>query len=490
MNYEAKRQDAHDSLRQGSDLTTGSIPRHLITFSVPMLVGNGIQMAYSVINAFWVGNGLGDNAMAAVTVSFPAFFVLMSLAIGLTMAAGILASQAYGAKDWAHFKRIVQNSFVLTGIASLVCTLASFFLARPILALMGTPSVIMPVAYNYLRIFVWHIPFAFAIFLIASLLRGVGDSRTPLYFQGAAVLMATILDPILMFGWLGFPKFGVNGTAIATVVVNVIASTAAVVYLYRKRHIVLPDWRKLRLDWPTSWLMVKIGIPSSVQNSFVSISMLLITRLVNGFGPSGMAAFGAASRIDQFAFLPAMTVGMAASMLAGQNIGAQKYDRVHEVFKWGIALGGGIALSASLIFIIIPHLLMRGFTHSPEVINLGVHYLRIVGAGYLVLATLFVSNGVINGAGRTLITTCFAAVSLLIVRVPVATYLSERMHSMDGIWYGMLTGFVLGMLMSVTYYYSGKWKSPILTDDLDEADVNSLEKGINPRGCLDKSEAL
>jgi putative MATE family efflux protein len=440
-----------------------------------MLVGNGIQMAYSVINAFWVGNGLGDNAMAAVTVSFPAFFVLQALAIGLTMAAGILASQAYGAKDWQHFKKVVQNSFFLTGIASIICTLASFFFAKPILTLIDTPPQIMPMATSYLRIFVWHIPFAFLIFLIASLLRAVGDSRTPLYFQGVAVLLATILDPILMFGWLGFPRFGVNGTAIATVIVNVGASTTALFYLYHKRHTVVPDLRSLQLDWATCWLMVKIGLPSSVQQSIVSISILAITRLVNSFGPSGVAAFGAASRIDQFAFLPAMTVGMAVSTLAGQNVGAQKYDRVHEVFKWGIALGGGIALTASLIFITIPDILMKGFTHSPEVIKLGVHYLRIVGSGYFILATLFVSNGVINGAGKTLVTTFFAMISLLIVRIPAATFLSAILKSMDGIWYGMVIGFLVGMLMSVSYYYSGRWKQPLLVSSNND-DVSSMVK--------------
>lgn len=426
-----------------------------------MLAGNVLHMAYTFINAAWVGNGLGKTAMAAITVSFPVVFVLVAVASGLTMAANILVSQAYGAKDFSHLRRVVQNASVLTLAASLVCAGIGFFSAELLLRSINTPPEVLPMAVSYLRIFLWTMPFAFGSFLISAILRGVGDSKTPLYFTAASLALTAVLDPLLMFGWLGFPKMGLNGTAVATIIATAGSVFALLFYLRRRQHIAAPDFSNLRLDWATSWLTLRIGVPSMFQQALVSIGMLVVTSLVNGFGENGMAAFGTAQRIDHLAFMPAMTIGMAVSTLAGQNIGATHYHRVHDVFKWGLVLGGGITLTATLLCVSIPGLMLRLFIQDAEVIALGIRYLRIVGFGYVLFAILFVSNGVINGAGHTLITTVFTLISLWLVRVPLAAYLSGRMHSLDGIWWALVISFGVGAAVSVTYYYSGRWKRPV-----------------------------
>lgn len=427
-----------------------------------MLAGNAIQAMYQVINAFWVGKRLGEAAMTAVTVSFPVLFMMMAVAIGLTMATSILVSQAYGAKDWTRLKRIVQSSLLLVAVVSVLCVVASHFLAETILRRMDTPANVLPLAVNYLHIIILFMPFMFGTFLLASMLRGVGDSKTPLYFMGSGLLLTAVLDPLLMFGWLGFPRMGLNGTAVATIISNFLALFSLLIYLHKKRHIVSPDLHNFSFDRSISWQTIKIGVPSMFQNAMFSIGIAVVTRIINGFGETGAAAFGIASRIDQIAFLPAMTIGMAVATLSGQNIGAGHYHRVKEVLKWGLLISCGITLPTVLVLISFPGPLMSVFSKSQVVINIGIHYFHIMAIGYFLLAVLFACNGVINGSGRTLVTTFITLAGLWLVRLPVAEYLSKSMHSLDGVWYAMVLGFGVGAALSLAYYLSGKWKSPVI----------------------------
>lgn len=446
---------------RGRDLTIGSIPRHLIAFAWPMLGGNLLQTAYSIINAMWVGKGFGVNAMAAVTVSMPVFFILMAVALGLTMASGILVSHACGAKDWKQLTLVVHNSLLLTIVISILCVVIGHYAAGPMLSSIHTDRDVLPMAISYLRIFLWTIPFMFGMFLISSLLRGTGDSTTPLIFQGVSLLMTGILDPALMFGWIGFPRMGLNGTAVATIVSQAAALLALIIYIRHKKHIVSPEFRHMRIDIPTTMLTMKIGIPSMAQQALISMGMLVITGIVNKFGKDGTAAYGVAMRIDQLAFMPSMAIGMAASTIAAQNIGAGLYPRVNEVFRWAMIIGCGITAVASAAALIFPHWLLHWFIDDAVVVDLGMQYLRIVAAGYILFAIMFVTNGVINGAGHTFITTVISLIGIWLVRFPLAEYLSIRMNSLQGIWYAVVIGFLVGTILSLAYYISGRWKKPV-----------------------------
>ena len=445
----------------GRDLTTGSIPRHLVAFSLPMLAGSALQTAYSFINAIWVGQFLGKTALAAVTVSFPVVFVLIALGAGLTLATNILISQHYGARDMPSLRRVVDSSTVLIGMLSLALLVGGELLTPQILRAMDTPPDVLPLATKYMRIFLISLPLGFGLFLVRSMLQGIGDSTTPLYFQGASVLLNTVLDPVLMFGWLGLPALGLNGTAWATVIAQAIALWALVAMLRRRNNPVAPALGRKSFDWRTMWTTIRIGIPAAVQQSLISVGMVFVTGIVNGFGENATAAFGAASRVDQLAFMPALTFSMAISTLAGQNIGANRHHRVREVFLWGCLLSGGITLTASLLVVSLPRVMLRIFTDDAAVIALGADYLRIVGACYIFFAVMFVSNGIINGAGHTLVTTAVSLVSLWVVRVPLAYWLSRRLGSVTGVWYAISLSFGVSMLSSLGYYLTGRWRRPI-----------------------------
>jgi putative MATE family efflux protein len=334
--------------------------------------------------------------------------------------------------------------------------------ARELLLLINTPRDVFAASLGYLRIVLWTLPLTFWLFLIGAMLRGIGDSRTPVYFQMVSVLLNTVLDPILMFGWLGFPRLGLNGTAWATIFSQAAAVVALMCYVPKRRSLVMPQLRPRRMDLQTTWLLVEIGFPSMVQQSVVSVSMLVIVGLVSRFGSLTDAAFGAGLRIDSIAFMPAMTIGIAASTLAGQNLGARKPERVREVFRWGLLVSGSISLVIAVLAASFPAFFLRIFINDSRVLAIGIGYVHIIAATYVLYAVMFVSHGIINGAGHTLVTTLISMIALWGIRLPLAALLSRHHDEPTGIWYAMLISVCCGMVMSLSVYFSGLWKRPVV----------------------------
>ncbi|WP_438021759.1 MATE family efflux transporter [Sorangium sp. So ce233] len=448
--------------RFGTDLTTGSVPRHLVTFSLPMLLGGFLQTTYSFINAIWVGQFLGTGALAAVTVSFPVIFTIFGVGMGMTLATNILVSQSFGARRFDELRRVVDGSTALIYGLGVLLTIVGEIFTPEILRAMDTPADVFAPSVSYLRVFLLSLPFSFGMFALRSMLQGTGDSKTPLYFQLGSVLLTTVLDPLLIFGRLGLPELGLNGTAWATIVSQVISLVALNVYLHVKKSPIAPRWPRFGQLGPTIRRTCSIGVPASIQQSVVSLGMVVVTGIVNGFGEVATAAFGAASRIDQIAFLPAINMGMAISTLAGQNLGAGHHGRVREVFTWGCVFSGGITLVISAAALVFPEALLRVFITDPVVIDLGVSYLHIVGPCYVLFGLSFVSNGIINGAGATVVTTVISLLSLWVIRAPLAYWLSREMRSVEGVWYAIAVSFVVSLIASLAYYASGRWKRALV----------------------------
>lgn len=444
----------------GRDLTIGSVARQMLAFALPMLAGSVLMLAYSFVNAIWVGQFLGKTALAAVTVSFPIFMALISLGGGLTLAANILVAQHYGAGRRTEMRRVVDSSSAVILVLSLVVFVVGELFAEAILRVMDTPPDVLAAAAVYMRIFLLSQPFVFAIFLLRNLLQGIGDSTTPLRFMAWSVGLNIVLDPLLMLGWLGFPRLGLAGAAWSSVISNVVAVVILLVHLHRQRNPVLPQWR-LTVHGPTVGSLMRIGLPSAVQQSLVSVSMFFVITLVNRFGENATAAYGAATRLEQLVLMPAMVFGMAIATMAGQNLGAGKPERVKAIFLRGIVLSGGGTLLVSAAALILPQALLRIFIADPDVIRLGTTYLRMVAPFYVCFAIMFVSNGIINGAGHTLVTTGITALSLLVVRVPVAYLMVHLRHDVSGVWTGIAAGFAVSMTAGLLYYASGRWRRAV-----------------------------
>lgn len=448
----------------GTDLTVGSIPRHLLRFSIPMLLGNLIQIGYSIVNTIWVGHLVGENAVGASGVTFPIIFVIIGLAMGLAMATTILVSQYYGAKNYGMVKKVVNNSFSLCLMVGAVLTIGGILLSDTLLKLMKAPPENFAMASSYLKISLAGTILIFLTFLTTSILRGIGDTVTPLTFMAVGIGLNAVLDPFFIGGFGPFPSHGLDGAAYAALVSQAAALGMGIVYLNRKNHIVAFNPRKLILDGPITGLIFKIGLPSVVQQSLVSMGHMFVLSFVNSFGSAATNAFGAVARVDMFAFMPAMSVGMAVSALTGQNLGAQKPRRVKDIFKWGVVMAAVITITISLVAVLLSGVILRvfGLGDDAKVMDIGVTYLRTVGSCYILVGMMFVAGGVINGSGHTVVTMAVSILGFWLVRVPAAWILSRTALGITGIWVGVVLSFTVGMILTVSYYYSGRWKKAVI----------------------------
>jgi putative MATE family efflux protein len=313
------------------------------------------------------------------------------------------------------------------------------------------------------------------MFTISSILRGIGDTVTPLIFMGTGVVVNAILDPLMIIGIGPFPKMGLNGAAWASVGSQALSLAMVLIYLKAKKHAIAINFKKFVFDKDIVLLIFKIGFPSMIQQSLVSIGQAFVTTYVNFFGASAIAAFGAAGRIDMVATMPAIAIGMAATALTGQNLGAKKPERVKEIFKWALLMGTVISGFVALLAILFPRLILSMFIHHEPVLQIGILYLRIVAPCYFLYALMFVSAGIVNGAGQTMVTMVFSLLSLWVVRVPLAWFLSQHTRlGMTGIWIAMAAGFVVTSTISYLYYLSGRWRKSVIQTQVPTEDSVSL----------------
>jgi len=453
----------------GRDLTVGSIPRHLLSLAVPMLLANLIGTGYNIIDAIWIGRIVGKEAIGAVAVSFPVVFIFIGIADGATIATTVLVSQFYGARNFRMAAKAVGTSFALSAGLSVLLVVGGILSASEILRILGTPETVFPLAESYLRITFLGLPVLYMAFLVTSVLRGVGDTKTPLYFMAAGVAVNAVLDPLMIIGIGPFPKMGLDGAAWASLISSAIGLTLGIIYLRRKGSVLVTGVKWFSPDLYITKLIVKIGFPSMIQRSALAFGMATVTSFVNSFGASAIAAFGAGGRIDSVAFLPAQSIGLAVSAISGQNIGAGRYDRISGIFKWGVIMTLTITLFFSALFLAIPGILLTPFTTDPEVIEIGSRYLRIMGPSITFFAVMFVSNGVINGAGHTLTTLIFTLIAVWGIRVPLAAIMSKSSLGINGVWVSYSIGFFTTMCVSLIWYRSGRWKKPVIKHDVHYA---------------------
>ena len=441
------------------DLTQGSIPRHLIKFSIPMLLGNLLQALYNTVDSIWVGRYVGPEALGAVSISFPIIFALVAMVMGITMATTTMVAQYAGSKQYDMVRKTINNSILVLLIAAVFITGIGIWLHEPILRLINVPESILPMASSYLMIFLSGMIFMFGYNVLGAILRGLGDSKTPLKFLFVATLVNLVLDPFLIIGIGPFPQMGVAGAALATVISQGVATVLALNYLNKKDHLVAIRWRELKYDAELTRTTVRIGLPAGIQQTMVALGGLAVSSIINSFGPMVVAAYGAAMRLDQFAFMPSMSIGLAVSSLVGQNMGAGREDRVRETVRWGSLITMGFTGIMTLVALVRPQILMVLFTTDLEVIRLGSEYLRIVSLSYIPFALMFVITGALRGAGDTIPTMAISMTTLWLIRVPLARYLSAMPNlGSQGIWIAIAISSTAGMVLARLYYATGRWK--------------------------------
>ncbi|MBW6460034.1 MAG: MATE family efflux transporter, partial [Bacteroidales bacterium] len=310
------------------DLSVGNESKLIFHFALPMLLGNVFHQLYHIVDSIIVGNYIGKEALAAVGASFPFIFMLVSLVVGIAIGATIIIAQYFGAKDIHNVKRTIDTLFIIMFFASIVVMLAGILLSGPVFRLTGLPEEIMPQAIEYFNVYLLGAVFFFGFNSINAVLRGLGDSKTPLYFLIISTILNIVLDLFFVIGL----NWGVKGVAVATIISQAVAFFLAVIYLNRKHEVINVSWRRYEFDKLIMNKSVRIGFPVGFQQAFVAMSMLAMYWLVNRFGADATAAYSVAFRIDSFASMPAMNFAMALSSFVGQNLGAQKPERVGRGF--------------------------------------------------------------------------------------------------------------------------------------------------------------
>lgn len=435
------------------DLTRGSEARLIFNFAMPMLLGNLFQQLYNIVDTVIVGNFIGKQALAAVGASFPIVFTMISLIIGVASGGTIVIAQYFGAKQYDKVKRTIYTLYIFLTIASLALTLIGIPLADDIFRLIRLPEELMPEATLYLSIYFSGLIASFGFNATSAILRGLGDSKTPLYFLMISTFFNIVLDLlfIVVFDW------GIAGAAIATVISQAGAFLTAVVYLNRNHRLIdfnLPYWK---FDGKIFRQSLRIGLPTGFQHTFISLGMMAIMAIVNTFGTNVIAGYSAALRIDSLAILPAMNFSAALSTFVGQNIGAGKPDRVRRGLISTFLMSSTVSLLVMGIVILFKYRLIGLFTDDTEVIRIGGQYLLIVSSFYLLLTAMFKINGVLRGAGDTLIPMFITLFSLWIIRVPFAWYFSGIIGE-TGIWWSQPASWGVGLLLSFGYYLTGRWR--------------------------------
>jgi putative MATE family efflux protein len=436
------------------DLTTGKEGKLIFQFAAPMLLGNIFQQLFSVIDAIVVGNFIGKEALAAVGASFPIIFMMVSLIIGLVMGTTVVIAQYFGAKDFVRVKQAIDTMYIYSAVAGVITTVAGILLAEPMLRLLGLPEEIMPQAVLYLRIYFGGIIIFFGFNGTSAVLRGLGDSKTPLYF----LIIATVANIILVLLFVGVFKWGIGGAAYATLVANGIAFALAIYWLNRTHKLVRIAIKGLHFDREIFRQSIRIGLPTGIQQTFVALGNLALMGIVNTFGTNVIAGFSVASRLDALAMIPAMSFSQALSTFVGQNIGARKIERIRKGLISTIKMSGAITIATTIIIVFGGHLIMSLFTNDLEVIRIGDQYLTIVSTFYILFTVMFIYTGIMRGAGDTLIPMFFTLISLWLVRIPLAYFLSHRL-GVAGIWWAIPAGWLIGLTLAFLYYKTGRWKT-------------------------------
>ncbi len=440
-----------------NDMTNGSPLKLILTFTIPMLLGSIFQQLYNMVDSIVVGRFVGPQALAAVGTSTPIIFMLIALVMGLTTGVGIIISQYFGAKRYEDVRRAVSTAIIFQLVGATVMTVVGLFASRPLLQLLRTPADVISDSATYMRIYFLGLIFMFMYNALAGILRALGDSRSPLYFLIVSTLINVVLDVYFVanLGW------GVAGVAWATLIAQAISVVLCILYIYRRVPLLQLKREEFVFDRGIFGTMIKIGIPSSIQQTVASMGFMAVQSLINSFGSTTMAAYTAAARMDSFAMMPIMNLGMAVSTYTGQNVGADKMDRVrHGVHSALLLVVGCCALMSVLVYTFGPQMIEIFIdANQAEVIRRGVEYMRTVSLFYVVFGIMGICNGVLRGAGDTTIPMIAVTVDLA-ARV-IAAYWLVTIPSVSyrGTWWAIPVGWSVSSVIPITRYLTGGWKA-------------------------------
>jgi putative MATE family efflux protein len=469
--------------RGGRDLTRGPITRTLLIFSLPLLGANALQSLNGTVNQIWVSHTLGEVAITALGNANIVMMLLLGVVFGVGMAANILVAQAMGAGNRALVKRVMGTATTFFLILSLSTAILGVWLAPHILALMGTPMESRPDAIIYLRLICAALPFMYFFMFLQMAQRGVGDSTTPFWFMALAIIIDISLNPLLIIGIGPFPRLGIAGAAMSTLIGQSTALVCLIVYLYRKNSLLVLWPSELRLLRPDGEIMTSLisrGLPMGIQMLVMNAAAVVMISFVNRYGALTSAAYSISSIVWSYMQMPTMAIGASVSSMAAQNVGARRWDRVAKVARSGVISGllitGAIAallylFNDQVLGVLLP-------AHSPAV-PLARHINKMVLWGLVMFSVTFSLSGVVRSTGAVWAPMAILIIGIVLIRLPFAALMTPRFGE-DAIWWSFPLGTCVTAGLTSLYYLRGGWrKSRMLKDDSRERALDA-SVGIAP----------
>ena len=443
------------------DLTEGPIAKTLIMFSLPLLGTNVLQSLNLTANQFWVSHMLGVTAITAIGNANVLTMLTLGAVFGATMAANILIAQSVGAGDLRMVKRVMGTAISFFFVLSAVLAFTGWTFAPKILAGMHTPPSARAEAIIYLRIVFSAMPFMYFFQFIQMAQRGAGDSRTPFYFMALAVGLDVILNPLLIAGIGPFPKLGIAGSATSTLIGQGVSLLLLLIHLYRKNSVLMLRPHELGMLKPDLRILRPLllrGLPMSLQMFVMSAAAIVMIGFVNGYGAVVSAAYVGAQQVWNYIQMPGMAVGASISSMAGQNVGAGKWDRVSKIAGVGIlcsvAVTGTVAI---IIYLLGPLPLYIFLPAGSPTIPIALHINQTVLWAFVIFNATFALSGIVRSTGAVWPPMFILIFSMLVIRVPFAFFLSPRFHA-EAIWWSFPLGTLTSSLLSVLYYKFGGWR--------------------------------
>lgn len=453
------------------DLTEGTPWKRITEFAIPMLIGNIAQQFYNTADSIIVGKYVGDNALAAVGSASPILNLLLVLFVGISVGAGIMVSQYFGAKDREKLSHTIGTCITLTAIASIIIMVIGPIVTRPMLSFLNTPDSIIDWCTDYLTIYFVGIA-GFAYYnILAGVLRGLGDSISALGF----LLISTILNVILDIWFVAGFNMGVPGVALATIISQSISAILCIFKLIKMKSNFDLNRKMMKLNKEYSYRLIKLGLPSGITQAIFSLAMIVVQSLTNSFGEMVIACNVIVMRVDGFAMMPNFSFGTAMTTYTGQNIGAKKMDRVEKGTRHGLMIAVGISTVITVLILVFGRYLVSVFTDTAELVDLSMHMMRILAIGYIAMAVTQSLFGVMRGAGDTMTPMWISLINTIVIRVPVAYSIAYLTRSEayptgrpESTFISLLVSWTMGAIITTFFYKKGKWREKGLTSELYE----------------------
>lgn len=468
------------------NLTDGDLLKPLLVLSLPIVLSQLLQVGYNLADTFWVGR-LGQEAVSALSYSWPLVFLMISVAGGFTVAGTVLVAQNKGAGNDDQVNYVAGQTIAFVTIVALAFSILGYVLSPWLVDLVGaTPgSVEYQLAVEYTRTIFIGVLFMFGFFIFQALLQGWGDTRTPLYLMTLGVALNVLLDPFLILGfegnvllsWLGldglqsslyaltgFAGFGVRGAALATVFSRGVGALLGFFWLFSGRVGIHLSASDLVLDWSMVKRIVSLGAPASVEQSTRALGITVLTALVAFAGDDAVAALGIGNRINSLVFLPALGLARGTETMVGQNLGTQQSGRARRAVLYSSGIVAGVLAVVGVVAYAFAAPITSVFiADAPDVVALGADYLRIIGPTFLFIGVFQVVQGAFRGSGSTRLAMAFAILSLWVFRLPPA-YVFQEVLGMgaSGVWLAIALSNVLSMLAAVAWFARGTWTSNVV----------------------------